>query len=89
MYPVAYDIPANRDVVAPHTVGLVPAGDTIGVQRLLLALDANRLDLERGAARFHEDVIARYTVESYIDQMDELVERVLRPVTTVPPAPSA
>jgi hypothetical protein len=56
----------------------------------LRALDANRTDLERGAARFHEDVVARYTAKSYIDRMDELVERLLRPVITdVPPAPSA
>lgn len=85
MYPVAYDIPANQDVVQSPAADLLPVGDTVAVQRLLLQLDANRNELERGAARFHDDVTARYTAESYVTQMDELAERFLRPVTSDAP----
>ncbi|MCU1464282.1 MAG: glycosyl transferase family 1 [Actinomycetia bacterium] len=77
MYPVAYDIPANRDVVASHTVRLVPVGDTHAVGSLLRQLGANRLELARGADRFHDDVTSRYTAEAYIHRMDELIEGLL------------
>lgn len=71
--PVAYDIPANQDLVRPEGGVLVPTGD---VEKLVAAMDALAADRQRIAANataFQRHVVAEFGMEAFVRRMDGIV----------------
>jgi glycosyltransferase involved in cell wall biosynthesis/ribosomal protein S18 acetylase RimI-like enzyme len=72
--PVAYDIPANRDLVEKGRGFLVPVGQVEEAVAVLEAMAANR-DLLAGHARaYQEFIVENYGMEKYAQAMDRLLE---------------
>lgn len=80
--PVAYDIPANRDLVVPGRGHLLPLGDTAGAVDVLrrLAVDRDRLDAD--AAAYREHVQANFSMAAFAERLDEVVRPLLEASAT-------
>lgn len=77
LYPIAYDIPANQDLVADGRGKLLPIGDVSGVVRHLQYLRENPSELARAASAYQEYVINTFSIEAYVERMDEEIRNVI------------
>ena len=68
--PVAYDIPANRDLLDAEAGLLVPKGEWRRCAEVVAALEADRPRLRREAAAFQLRVRERFSLSSYAARMD-------------------
>ncbi len=76
--PVAYDIPANKDLVRPGGGMLVPTGDLEGLAAAVAGLTADRDRITANARAFQRHVVAEFGMEAFVRRMDGIVAS-LRP----------
>jgi len=70
--PIAYDIPANKDLIDNGRGFLVSKGDTAQVIRILNDLEQNRYLLKQNAQRYQEFVVGNFNIELYTQRLDKL-----------------
>jgi glycosyltransferase involved in cell wall biosynthesis len=76
--PVAYDIVANRDLIAEGRGFLVKIGATGRVVDILRQLQADRCLLEEYAFQYQEHILEHYALGTYVRRMDGIVQKVAR-----------
>jgi glycosyltransferase involved in cell wall biosynthesis len=72
--PVAYDIPANRDLLAKDRGFLLSVGDTPNVISTLTRLSADRELLSAHAHRYQSFITENYNIDMYTERMDALLQ---------------
>lgn len=72
--PVAYDIPANRDLVSEGRGFLVQKRDTREVLRLLQRLACNREQLHENARAYQAHILESYNERAYAERLDSIVK---------------
>jgi glycosyltransferase involved in cell wall biosynthesis len=75
--PIAYDIPANRDVVSQGRGFLLPIGDVGEVVSLLHVLRNARRLLSENARSYQAYIVSNYHIQKYTDRMDGLLMELL------------
>lgn len=70
--PIAYDIPANRELLAEGRGFMVPKGDTLRVEELLRRLAADRGLLEANALAYQRHILRAYNVYAFAERMDAI-----------------
>jgi len=68
--PIAYDIPANRELLTNRRGFLVPSKDIKQVIQILAELSQNRRCLEQNAFAFQSFITKNYNMTNYTDRMD-------------------
>ncbi|MGH8545143.1 MAG: glycosyltransferase [Gammaproteobacteria bacterium] len=76
--PVAYDIPANRDLVLNGNGFLLPLGDTDGACRTIARLVRDRELLTTTAKAYHEHVVQEFTMEPFAKRLDAILSEVIQ-----------
>lgn len=71
--PVAYNIPANRDLVTEGRGFLLPVGDTSNVILTLKRLFADRMLLSSCAHSYQSFITENYSMDKYAERMDSLL----------------
>jgi glycosyltransferase involved in cell wall biosynthesis len=71
--PVAYDIPANKDLVKPGGGVLVTTGDVEGLVAAVAGLTADRPRIAAHARAFQRHVVAEYGMGAFVRRMDGIV----------------
>jgi glycosyltransferase involved in cell wall biosynthesis len=79
MCPVAYNIPANRDLVAEGRGFLVETGDLQRIIEILLSLAADRETARRNAAAYQSFIIRHYGRAQFAQRLDRLFLEMLDP----------
>lgn len=75
--PVAYDIAANRDLLAPGRGVLLPLHDVAGAVAALRRLERDRDELERNALAYQAFVREHFSSESFAARLDGILREVL------------
>ncbi|MFC2053447.1 glycosyltransferase [Chloroflexota bacterium] len=71
--PVAYDIPANRDLVGDGRGFLVPIRDTQQVIQILKRLSQDRIALKQNARAYQAYIIDNYNMATFARRMDDIL----------------
>jgi glycosyltransferase involved in cell wall biosynthesis len=71
--PVAYDIPANKDLIAENRGFLLPVGDTSSVISILERLFPDRKLLSSNAHSYQRFITDNYNMDRYAERMDGLL----------------
>lgn len=71
--PIAYDIPATRDLIQPGGGILVQSGDADGLLDALDRLAADRLLIQTEAAAYQRHVVTAYGMDTFTRRMDAVV----------------
>ena len=71
--PVAYDIPANRELVISDRGFLVEKGNVSGVITVLKELAKDKSALMRNAVAYQEHILESYNIETFARRMDVIV----------------
>ncbi len=74
--PVAFDIAANRDLVAADRGFLVRRGDMESAADILRRLAADRALLKQNAAAYQRHVVAEFSAESFSARLDDVLSEV-------------
>lgn len=82
--PVAYDIPANRDLIAPGRGYLVRTGDREGVVAILRELEANRALLHAQALAYQQFIADAYSMPRFMQRMNRIMLEALAPSMNSP-----
>ena len=73
--PIAYDIPANQDLIDKGNGFLLPCGDTEQVIQILVELYNNRTGLEQNAINYQTHITKNYNMTAYAKRMDDILVR--------------
>lgn len=71
--PLAYNIPANRDLIGDGRGFLLPIGDVTKVVSILKALLNDRISLSKNAYSYQDFIIHHYNIKTYSERMDNLL----------------
>jgi glycosyltransferase involved in cell wall biosynthesis len=71
--PLAYDIPANRDLVAHGGGRLVSLGDLDSICHILMQWEQNRQELRKNALTYQTHIVNNYNMDVYTKRMDDLL----------------
>jgi glycosyltransferase involved in cell wall biosynthesis len=78
--PIAYDIPANRDLIVNANGFLVRKGDIREVISILKTLINNRNLLEMKAVAYQQYVVQHFNLDIFARRMDRILEDVAREI---------
>lgn len=82
MCPIAYDIAANRDLIADGRGFLVKTGDVDMIILILRRLMQDRDLLKRNAVAYQQWVIANFNIETYLRRMDAVFSAIASEIGT-------
>jgi glycosyltransferase involved in cell wall biosynthesis len=85
MCPIAYDIPANRDLVATDRGYLLATGDWQAATNTIRQLLENRNTLAANAHAYQQFIATTFTMQAYSERMDAILTQVIHDLN---PAPS-
>jgi glycosyltransferase involved in cell wall biosynthesis len=72
LYPIAYDVPGSREVVAPPGGALVPACDRAALAAAVRATEDATVR-RRGALAFRRHVCDHYEIDAYVHRVDSAI----------------
>ena len=75
--PIAYNIPANRDLIADGRGVLLPIGDIKNVKSTLKELASDRMILAKNAHSYQNYIVNNYDMKTYSERMDNLLLELL------------
>jgi glycosyltransferase involved in cell wall biosynthesis len=78
--PVAYDIPSNRDLIAPNRGCLIPKRDIDEVVRILKLLKNDRSQLEQNADAYQKFVVENFNIQTYTKRLDDILAKLFSPL---------
>ena len=75
--PVAYDIPANRDLIAEGRGFILPIGAYGDAAAVIKRLAQDRTLLEAHARRYQVHILANYSMDMFTLRMDEVIRKLI------------
>lgn len=72
--PIAYDIPANRDLITKGQGFILPIGDVKNVISTLNRLSGDRKALLENAQLFKNFIVKNYNIKTYTERLDNLMQ---------------
>lgn len=76
--PVAYNIPANQDLVREGGGFLVAIRDAGAAAKILLQLNMDRLALANNARAYQAHILNRYNIDGYTERLDTIMMNLAR-----------
>ena len=74
--PIAYDLPANKDIIKKNGGFIVPNNDINSVVSLILKLENDRELIKKNAKTFQYYIVNNYSIENYISRIEKIVEEI-------------
>ncbi|HUP85931.1 MAG TPA: glycosyltransferase [Acidimicrobiales bacterium] len=74
--PVAYDIPANRDLVATGQGFLLPVGAVDEATGVITRLASERETVRRAASAYHDHICEEFSMERFAERLDHVLDEV-------------
>ena len=78
LYPIAYNIASNKDLINEGMGVLLPIGDIGKVLSTLKLLANDRSLLAKNAYSYQKEIIKKYNVQTYSERMDDILAELWR-----------